>query len=44
MPKRTYKPSLKKKLKTHGFRSRSKSKKRKKVIKKKILKGRKQIL
>jgi large subunit ribosomal protein L34 len=43
MPKRTYQPSARKKVKTHGFRSRNISKKRKKVIKRRILKGRNKL-
>lgn len=43
MPKRTYQPSKRKKAKKHGFRSRNKDKKRKKVIKKRRLKGRKDL-
>jgi len=44
MPKRTYQPSKKKRAKTHGFRSRTSTKKRKKVVKKRILKGRRKII
>jgi len=43
MTKRTFSPSVRKKLKKYGFRSRNKSKTGKKVIKRRILKGRKHL-
>jgi len=43
MPKRTYQPSKKKRTRKLGFRARSKTKKGKKTIKNRRLKGRKKI-
>lgn len=43
MTKRTYQPSVEKRIKTHGFMSRNRFKKGRKLIKRKILKGRKKI-
>lgn len=39
----TYKPKKKKRVKTHGFLVRSKSKKGKKVLKSRMRKGRKKL-
>ena len=43
MPKRTYQPKVRKRKKTHGFRKRNSSHSGKKVIKKRIAKGRKKL-
>jgi len=44
MPKRTYKPSKRRRIRTHGFRTRIKSEKGKKVLKRRRIKGRKKII
>ncbi|OGM24221.1 50S ribosomal protein L34 [Candidatus Woesebacteria bacterium RIFCSPHIGHO2_01_FULL_39_17] len=44
MPKRTYKPSRRKKIKTHGFRKRVSSRHGKNVIKRRTKKGRRRII
>ncbi|HED38624.1 MAG TPA: 50S ribosomal protein L34 [Ignavibacteria bacterium] len=43
MPKRTYQPKKRKRAKTHGFLSRSKTKSGKKVVRNRIRKGRKSL-
>lgn len=43
MPKRTYQPKKIKRARTHGFRSRMKTAGGRKVIKRRIAKGRKEI-
>jgi len=43
MPKRTYQPKKIKRARTHGFRSRMKTAGGRKVIKRRIAKGRKDI-
>ncbi|MFA5099123.1 MAG: 50S ribosomal protein L34 [Candidatus Paceibacterota bacterium] len=43
MPKRTYQPKKKKRARTHGFLKRSKTSNGKRVIKRRIQKGRKRI-
>lgn len=40
MPKRTYQPKKKKRIRTHGFRKRNKNIYGKKVLKRRRLKGR----
>ncbi len=44
MPKRTYQPKKAKFLRTHGFRKRSRSKEGRKVLKRRIGKGRKVLI
>ncbi len=43
MPKRTYQPKVRKRKKTHGFLKRNSSRSGKKVIKKRMAKGRKKL-
>ncbi len=43
MPKRTYQPKKRKRAKTHGFKSRSKSASGKKVLARRRRKGRKSL-
>jgi large subunit ribosomal protein L34 len=43
MPKRTYQPSKKKKSRKLGFRSKNKDPKRKKILKRRMAKGRKKL-
>ncbi|MCL5095611.1 MAG: 50S ribosomal protein L34 [Patescibacteria group bacterium] len=43
MPKRTYQPKKLKRIKTHGFRERNKSRGGKRVLKRRQFKGRKKI-
>ena len=43
MPKRTYQPKRRKRVKTHGFRARKKTKKGKQIIKRRRKKGREKL-
>ena len=43
MPKRTYQPKRKRRVRTHGFRARMKSKGGQKVLKRRRAKGRHQL-
>lgn len=43
MPKRTYQPKRKRRVRTHGFRARMKSKGGKKILKRRRAKGRHEL-